>query len=169
MAEEEMALQQGLGTECSSRSVQAQGRGARGSGQGPKAQGRVECRAGSGVREEEGDNNGAECEPTVLKMLQEGQETSLKNYLALINSLRIAAIAEESIEIVKPKPPEKPKPPPSPRKLHVDLQLWGFCCCKCYSGRLGGPYDPCYGRPIYDSWCGYGSGSGETQPGCSIM
>ncbi|GKV51014.1 hypothetical protein SLEP1_g57691 [Rubroshorea leprosula] len=83
----------------------------------------------------------------------------------------------KSIEIVKPKPPEKPKPPPSPPKLHVDLQLWGFCCFKCYSGRLWGPCscggrvpnDPCYGRPIYDRWCGYGSGCGETQPGCSIM
>ncbi|GLU15837.1 hypothetical protein SLE2022_322960 [Rubroshorea leprosula] len=93
----------------------------------------------------------------------------------------------KSIEIPPPPPPPPPptpKPPPPPKspppckcKLYVDLQLQGFRCCKCYSGWLGGPCSCggrgqcglCYGIPVYDSWCGYGSGCQETQPGCSIM
>ncbi|GLT24848.1 hypothetical protein SLA2020_000160 [Shorea laevis] len=94
----------------------------------------------------------------------------------------------------------KPKPKDEPVKLSLDLELGlhlegrpvppppkippiplGFCCSDCYSGRPGGPCSRgwqvqrnlCYGRPVYDSWGGYGSGCGyfseEDQQGCLIM
>ncbi|GLU15834.1 hypothetical protein SLE2022_322930 [Rubroshorea leprosula] len=60
----------------------------------------------------------------------------------------------KSIEIVKPKPPEKPKTPPKTPETHVNVSVDLQVQCVL-----------CYGRPVCDCWCG----CGETEPGCSIM
>ncbi|GKV15206.1 hypothetical protein SLEP1_g26008 [Rubroshorea leprosula] len=63
----------------------------------------------------------------------------------------------KSIEIPPPppppeKPPQKPPPPPPETHVNVSVDLQVLCVL-------------CYGRSVWDSWCG----CGETQPGCSIM
>ncbi|GKV31744.1 hypothetical protein SLEP1_g40412 [Rubroshorea leprosula] len=89
-----------------------------------------------------------------------------------------------------------PTPPPKdkPVKVSVDVQVQGSIYCKFCSGRPRGPCFCggqfqcvvcfcifCSGRPcgpsscggqaqcVCNSWCGYGSGCGETQQDCSIM
>ncbi|GLT24915.1 hypothetical protein SLA2020_000770 [Shorea laevis] len=98
-----------------------------------------------------------------------------------------------------PKPKDKPKDKPVKVSVDVQVQgsIYCKCCsgrprgpcscggqfqcvvcyCKCGSGSPSGPCSCggqvqcvlCYGRLICDSWCGYGSGCGETQQDCSIM